>query len=181
MGLPCRNNVGNHCWRLGIHKICLKFKTHFKHWDVFFLSFQETDKLEEEKSTLQKEIAELQKQKDKLELILDAHQPICKVPRSHQSAQQADSYKILKEEKYEESARGSKVNLPRIELSSTVLEPEALHTPTLMKTPSITPFTPNLVFTYPGTQESCSTAHRRLSSSSSGGDQSPSSSSILTL
>ncbi|XP_075692990.1 fos-related antigen 1 [Rhinoderma darwinii] len=145
----------------------------------------ETDKLEEEKSSLQKEITELQKQKDKLELILDAHQPICKVPRNRQPAQQADSYKILKEGSHEESARGPKVNLPRIELSSTILEPEALHTPTLMKTPSITPFTPTLVFTYPGTQESCSTAHRRLSSgSSSGGDQSPSSinsSTILTL
>ncbi|XP_044126320.1 fos-related antigen 1 [Bufo gargarizans] len=145
----------------------------------------ETDKLEEEKSSLQKEIAELQKQKDKLELILDAHQPICKVPQDHQPAQQADSYKIFKEESYEESARGPKVKLPRIEISSTVLEPEALHTPTLMKTPSITPFTPTLVFTYPGNQESCSTAHRRLSSSSSsGGDQSPrsfSSSTILTL
>ncbi|KAG9475298.1 fos-related antigen 1 [Eleutherodactylus coqui] len=145
----------------------------------------ETDKLEEEKSSLQKEIAELQKQKDKLELILDAHQPICKVPRNHQPAQQADSYKMLKEEPQEESTKGPKVKLPRIELSNTVLEPEALHTPTLMKTPSITPFTPNLVFTYPGIQESCSTAHRRLSSSSSSaGDQSPnslSSSTILTL
>ncbi|KAG8563661.1 hypothetical protein GDO81_016168 [Engystomops pustulosus] len=145
----------------------------------------ETDKLEDEKSSLQKEIAELQKQKDKLELILDAHQPICKVPRDHQPTQQTDSYRILKKEAHEELARGPKVKLPRIELSSTVLEPEALHTPTLMKTPSITPFTPTLVFTYPGTQESCSTAHRRLSSSSSsGGDQSPSSlssSTILTL
>ncbi|XP_077148749.1 fos-related antigen 1 [Ranitomeya variabilis] len=144
----------------------------------------ETDKLEDEKSSLQKEIAELQKQKDKLELILDAHQPICKVPRNHLPAQHSDSYKLLKEEPHEESSRGPKVKLPRIELSSTVLEPEALHTPTLMKTPSITPFTPNLVFTYPGPQESCSTAHRRLSSSSSGGDQSPSSlssSSLLTL
>ncbi|XP_075043625.1 fos-related antigen 1 [Mixophyes fleayi] len=145
----------------------------------------ETDKLEEEKSTLQKEIAELQKQKDKLELILDAHQPICKVPCSHQPNQRLNASKFFKEEPHEELPRGPKVNLPRIELSDTVLEPEALHTPTLMKTPSITPFTPTLVFTYPGPHESCSTAHRRLSSSSnSNGDQSPgslSSPSLLTL
>ncbi|XP_063802234.1 fos-related antigen 1 [Pseudophryne corroboree] len=142
----------------------------------------ETDKLEEEKSTLQKEIAELQKQKDKLELILDAHQPICKVPCSHQPNQRMNSSKLFKEEPHEEPARGPKVNLPRIELSDTVLEPEALHTPTLMKTPSITPFTPTLVFTYPGPQESCSSAHRRLSSSSnSSGDQSPGSLSSPTL
>ncbi|KAM4721990.1 fos-related antigen 1 [Rhinophrynus dorsalis] len=144
----------------------------------------ETDKLEEEKSSLQKEIAELQKQKDKLELILDAHQPICKVPFSNHNKQQVDSSRLVKEEPNEESARGPKVNLPRIELSETLLEPEALHTPTLMKTPSITPFTPNLIFTYPGPQESCSTAHRRLSSSSSSsssGEQSPGSLSSPTL
>ncbi|KAM8940327.1 fos-related antigen 1 [Pelodytes ibericus] len=133
----------------------------------------ETDKLEEEKSSLQKEIAELQKQKDKLELILDAHQPICKVPRSCPQNQKEASARTVKEEPHEELARGSRFNLPRIELSETLLEPEALHTPTLMKTPSITPFTPTLVFTYPGPQESCSTAHRRLStSSSSSGEQS---------
>ncbi|XP_063293424.1 fos-related antigen 1 [Pelobates fuscus] len=127
----------------------------------------ETDKLEEEKSSIQKEIAELQKQKDKLELILDAHQPICKIQHSDHHERKVASPRTVKEEPHEELARGPKVNLPRIELSETLLEPEALHTPTLMKTPSVTPFTPTLVFTYPGPQESCSTAHRRLSSSSS--------------
>nr|DBA17153.1 TPA: hypothetical protein GDO54_002640 [Pyxicephalus adspersus] len=143
----------------------------------------ETDKLEEEKSSLQKEIAELQKQKDKLELILDAHQPICKVSHSQQNSQQVGSSKLIKEEPHNEEARGHKVRLPRIEISDTILEPEALHTPTLMKTPSITPFTPTLVFTYPGPQESCSTAHRKLSTSSSNsnGDQSPGSLNSPTL
>ncbi|XP_053305668.1 fos-related antigen 1 [Spea bombifrons] len=139
----------------------------------------ETDKLEEEKSSLQKEIAELQKQKDKLELILDAHQPICKIPNQHD--QKGGSPRTVKKEPQEELARCPKVNLPRIELSETLLEPEALHTPTLMKTPSITPFTPTLVFTYPGPQESCSTAHRRLSSSSSSAEQSPGSLDSPTL
>ncbi|KAM4617878.1 fos-related antigen 1 [Discoglossus pictus] len=141
----------------------------------------ETDKLEEEKSALQKEIAELQKQKDKLELILEAHQPICKVPHSSHQGQKVASPKLVKMEPREEQARGSKANLPRINLSETILEPEALHTPTLMKTPSITPFTPSLVFTYPGPQESCSTAHRRLSTSSSSGEQSPGSLNSPTL
>uniref|UniRef100_A0A8C5MLB7 FOS like 1, AP-1 transcription factor subunit n=1 Tax=Leptobrachium leishanense TaxID=445787 RepID=A0A8C5MLB7_9ANUR len=143
----------------------------------------ETDKLEDEKSSLQKEIAELQKQKDKLELILDAHQPICKIPGSDHRDQKVRSPRTVKTEPHEELNRYSKVNLPRIELSETLLEPEALHTPTLMKTPSVTPFTPTLVFTYPGPQESCSSAHRRLSSSSSNssGEQSPGSLDSPTL
>ncbi|XP_038818449.1 v-fos FBJ murine osteosarcoma viral oncogene homolog Ab [Salvelinus namaycush] len=40
----------------------------------------ETDELEEEKSALQNDIANLLKEKEKLEFILAAHQPICKIP-----------------------------------------------------------------------------------------------------
>ncbi|XP_052009522.1 fos-related antigen 2 isoform X2 [Xyrauchen texanus] len=40
----------------------------------------ETEKLEEEKADLQKEIDTLQKEKDKLEFILVAHNPVCKLP-----------------------------------------------------------------------------------------------------
>ncbi|KAJ7345014.1 hypothetical protein JRQ81_000964 [Phrynocephalus forsythii] len=40
----------------------------------------ETDQLEEEKSTLQTEIANLLKEKEKLEFILAAHRPACKIP-----------------------------------------------------------------------------------------------------
>lgn len=43
-------------------------------------SFQETDKLEDEKSGLQNDIANLMKEKERLEFILAAHQPICKIP-----------------------------------------------------------------------------------------------------
>lgn len=39
----------------------------------------ETEELEEEKSGLQKEIAELQKEKEKLEFMLVAHGPVCKI------------------------------------------------------------------------------------------------------
>ena len=46
----------------------------------FALSFQETDQLEDEKSALQTEIANLLKEKEKLEFILAAHRPACKIP-----------------------------------------------------------------------------------------------------
>nr|O02761.2 RecName: Full=Protein c-Fos; AltName: Full=Cellular oncogene fos; AltName: Full=Transcription factor AP-1 subunit c-Fos [Ovis aries] len=40
----------------------------------------ETDQLEDEKSALQTEIANLLKEKEKLEFILAAHRPACKIP-----------------------------------------------------------------------------------------------------
>lgn len=45
---------------------------------------QETDQLEEEKSSLQTEIANLLKEKEKLEFILAAHRPACKIPEELQ-------------------------------------------------------------------------------------------------
>lgn len=48
--------------------------------DSPLLSLQETDQLEEEKSALQAEIANLLKEKEKLEFILAAHRPACKMP-----------------------------------------------------------------------------------------------------
>ncbi|XP_004618488.2 fos-related antigen 1 [Sorex araneus] len=116
----------------------------------------ETDKLEDEKSVLQREIEELQKQKERLELVLEAHRPICKIPEGPERDPGGPS-----------SPRGPARPVPCISLSpGAVLEPEALHTPTLMTTPSLTPFTPSLVFTYPSTPEPCASAHRRSSSSS---------------
>lgn len=49
-------------------------------WLIALLSPQETDQLEEEKSALQAEIANLLKEKEKLEFILAAHRPACKMP-----------------------------------------------------------------------------------------------------
>ncbi|XP_066533145.1 v-fos FBJ murine osteosarcoma viral oncogene homolog Ab [Hoplias malabaricus] len=46
----------------------------------------ETDKLEDEKSLLQNDIANLQKEKERLEFILAAHRPICKIPSELDSA-----------------------------------------------------------------------------------------------
>ncbi|XP_069501120.1 fos-related antigen 1 [Ambystoma mexicanum] len=182
----------------------------------------ETDKLEDAKSVLQKEIAELQKQKEKLELILEAHKPVCKVPEDSDSDDESGGLSSLlltqppitvKQEETPDCEvpstsdamvtsvatgthgprlrRNSSKPVPRIDISAGYLEPESLHTPTLMTTPSFTPFTPSMVFTYPSLQdtepctsssvmrEPCSAAHRR--SSSSGGDQSSDSLNSPTL
>lgn len=45
----------------------------------------ETDMLEDEKSSLQNDIANLMKEKERLEFILAAHQPICKIPSEQDS------------------------------------------------------------------------------------------------
>lgn len=120
--------------------------------------------MEDEKSGLQREIEELQKQKERLELVLEAHRPICKIPEGDKKDTGGSG-----------STSGAGAGsppapsrpVPCISLSpGPVLEPEALHTPTLMTTPSLTPFTPSLVFTYPSTPEPCSSAHRKSSSSS---------------
>lgn len=55
------------------------------------LCAQETDILEEEKAELEAEISELQKEKERLEFVLVAHQPNCKIPyqeQAHQSSAQ---------------------------------------------------------------------------------------------
>lgn len=46
----------------------------------FSLPWQETDQLEDEKSNIQNDIANLLKEKERLEFILIAHKPICKIP-----------------------------------------------------------------------------------------------------
>ncbi|KAG7331866.1 hypothetical protein KOW79_005835 [Hemibagrus wyckioides] len=46
----------------------------------------ETDKLEDEKSVLQNDIANLLKEKERLEFILAAHRPICKIPSQMDSS-----------------------------------------------------------------------------------------------
>ncbi|XP_061467764.1 protein c-Fos [Rhineura floridana] len=48
----------------------------------------ETDQLEEEKSVLQTEIANLLKEKEKLEFILAAHRPACKIPEELQFSEE---------------------------------------------------------------------------------------------
>ncbi|XP_062380427.1 fos-related antigen 1a isoform X2 [Sardina pilchardus] len=131
----------------------------------------ETDQLEDDKSRLQKEIANLQKEKEKLELVLEAHRPICKTQDSD-SDSDSDSrpkFPTLRGIKIEPAdsdlPRPSKSAQPKADKpkpkitippppapassSAIHIESEALHTPVLMSTPSLTPFTSSLIFTYP--------------------------------
>ncbi|KAG9328463.1 hypothetical protein JZ751_024415 [Albula glossodonta] len=187
----------------------------------------ETDRLESDKAELQKEIAGLEKEKEKLELVLEAHKPICKIQSSDSDSDSSSSGgpsgpagrgRIKTESPDSTSPPGPssckkcpakpKITLPAPQSPS---EPEFLHTPTLASTPSLTPFTASLIFTYPPTapldsshlsptppscssalgtvqsvpsqkpQQPCSTAHRRSSSSGDQSDHSLNSPTILTL
>ncbi|KAG1929157.1 proto-oncogene c-Fos [Pimephales promelas] len=191
----------------------------------------QTDKLEDEKSRLQKEIAELQKQKEKLELVFEAHKPICKVQDSDSDSDSNSDLPSLSGIKIEpadpdlpgpsgELKSYAKPNKPKPKITipppasaSTVtsapLESESLHTPVLISTPSLTPFSASLVFSYPSSSmdissvtssqalslapsqhgtsqlsrnpEPCGVAHRRSSSSGDQSDHSLNSPTILTL
>ncbi|XP_040904554.1 fos-related antigen 1a isoform X2 [Toxotes jaculatrix] len=129
----------------------------------------ETDQLEDEKSRLQKEIAELQKEKEKLELVLEAHRPICKIEESDSDSDPNPSISSLggiKMEPEDFSRPGPstklstkmekpkpKITIPTKPLTSSApaaaTESESLHTPVLTSTPSLMAFTAGMVFTYP--------------------------------
>uniref|UniRef100_A0A8C6UQM3 FOS-like antigen 1a n=1 Tax=Neogobius melanostomus TaxID=47308 RepID=A0A8C6UQM3_9GOBI len=185
----------------------------------------ETDELEDEKSRLQKEIANLQREKDKLELVLEAHRPICKIEDSDSDSEPHPSLATLegiKLEPADESRPGPsskpivkmekpkpKITIPPKPMASTAAivasESESLHTPVLISTPSLTPITCGMVFTYPASvldtsasssshgashhgqvhqtqaAQPCGIAHRRSSSSGDQSDQSLHSPTILTL
>ncbi|CAG09792.1 unnamed protein product [Tetraodon nigroviridis] len=190
----------------------------------------ETDQLEDEKSRLQKEIEVLQKEKDKLELVLEAHRPICKIGDSDSDSDPVPTISSLgiKMEREDPEIPGPSTKLPtkvqkpkpKITIpskpvaaasssssSSSALnnESESLHTPVLTSTPSLTPFTTAMVFTYPSApletggssaphsssqqggssqphaHEPCGIAHRRSSSSGDQSDHSLHSPTILSL
>ncbi|XP_041420148.1 fos-related antigen 2 isoform X2 [Xenopus laevis] len=155
----------------------------------------ETEKLEQEKSGLQKEIAELQKERDKLEFMLVAHSPACKISTNDRTncSQSVRPVKVvIKKEPVEEDIALAKVIdktqrsvIKPINIAGGFFNEEPLNTPVVMS--STSPNTSNLVFTYPSVldpdssaspSESCSKAHRRSSSS---GDQSSDSLNSPTL
>nr|XP_031540772.1 fos-related antigen 2 isoform X2 [Vicugna pacos] len=171
---------------------------------------QETEELEEEKSGLQKEIAELQKEKEKLEFMLVAHGPVCKISPEERRSPPASGLQplhsgssggvgavVVKQEPPEEdSPSSSSAGLDKAQRS--VIKPisiaggfygeEPLHTPIVVtSTPAITPGTSNLVFTYPSVLEQESPASPSESCSkahrrsSSSGDQSSDSLNSPTL
>ncbi|XP_067841236.1 fos-related antigen 2 isoform X1 [Heptranchias perlo] len=135
----------------------------------------ETEKLEEEKSGLQKEIANLQKEKEKLEFMLVAHKPLCKLAPGNDGRRHSPSPEpragrtvnanavVVKQEPVEQAMSASSslsktqrsVIKPVTEITianSYFLEAEPLNTPVVVtSTPAanITPCTTSLVFTYP--------------------------------
>ncbi|XP_061581522.1 fos-related antigen 1a isoform X2 [Cololabis saira] len=130
----------------------------------------ETEDLEDEKSRLQKEVADLQKEKEKLELVLEAHRPICKIEDSDSDSDpnpsSSSSLGAIKLEPEESSRPGPSTKLrvkmekpkPKITIpskpptstaSTFTTESESLHTPILTSTPSLLSFASSMVFTYP--------------------------------
>ncbi|XP_024130608.1 fos-related antigen 2 [Oryzias melastigma] len=143
----------------------------------------ETEKLEEEKADLQKEIENLQKEKDKLEFMLVAHNPVCKLPLSerHQPQQQQQCSLLPLSMR---PGVGSRAQMNQVvvkqepedgddDLSKpqrSVIKPicisgagggglycpdgDSLNTPVVVaSTPATTPNAPNLIFTYPNMLE----------------------------
>ncbi|KAM6924158.1 fos-related antigen 1a isoform 2-T2 [Xenentodon cancila] len=149
----------------------------------------ETDQLEDEKSRLQKEIADLQKEKDKLELVLEAHRPICKIEDSDSDSDpnppSSASLGAIKLEPEESSRPGPstklrvkmerpkpKITIPTRPATSTTTtfttESESLHTPVLTSTPSLLSFTSGMVFTYPSGSSDASSSIASQSTSHQG-------------
>ncbi|XP_056623727.1 fos-related antigen 2 isoform X2 [Triplophysa dalaica] len=143
----------------------------------------ETEKLEGEKADLQKEIETLQKEKDKLEFMLVAHTPVCKLPpeERHQSSHSQQcaplsvtmrsnlvsrslmnslSPVVVKQEPLEEDdEEEGKVHhsvIKPICLSSGMFcsDGDSLNTPVVAaSTPVSTTSNPSLIFTYPNILE----------------------------
>ncbi|KAG7464490.1 hypothetical protein MATL_G00166160 [Megalops atlanticus] len=188
---------------------------------------KETEELEADKARLQKEIADLQKEKERLQLVLEAHRPICKIV-DLDSDSDSETCSALSPTRVADSDLPGpllrtekpkpKITLPPATLAPAVstalsgpLDSESLHTPILICTPSLTPFTTSLVFTYPSAPldvggaagpshhhgspassplgmaqqppcpQPCGVAHRRSSSSGDQSDHSLSSPTVLTL
>uniref|UniRef100_A0A3Q2PMN2 FOS like 1, AP-1 transcription factor subunit a n=1 Tax=Fundulus heteroclitus TaxID=8078 RepID=A0A3Q2PMN2_FUNHE len=138
----------------------------------------ETSELEDEKSRLQKEIADLQKEKEKLELVLEAHRPICKIEDSDSDSDSGPSLSSLgaiKLEPEESSIPGPstkrpvkmdkpkpKITIPAKPVASVASvvasESESLHTPVLISTPSLLSFSTGMIFTYPSSSSEAGTS-----------------------
>ncbi|XP_035288658.1 fos-related antigen 2 isoform X1 [Anguilla anguilla] len=141
----------------------------------------ETEKLEEEKADLQKEIEVLQKEKDKLEFMLVAHNPVCKLPpdERHQGAhsQQCTPLSlsmrsglvsrnalsslnpvVVKQEPLEDDREPQRSVIKPICLGGMGgvygSDGDSLNTPVVAaSTPASTPSAASLIFTYPSMLE----------------------------
>ncbi|KAM9571671.1 fos-related antigen 2-like isoform 1-T1 [Salvelinus alpinus] len=142
----------------------------------------ETEELEDEKADLQKEIETLQKEKDKLEFMLVAHNPMCKLPPDdrhqggHHHQQQCAPLPltmrnnlcprglinpvVVKQEPQEddEDGKSQRSVIKPICLGGgggIYCDSDSLNTPVVAaSTPASTPSAPSLIFTYPSMLES---------------------------
>ncbi|XP_005991652.1 protein fosB [Latimeria chalumnae] len=159
----------------------------------------ETDQLEEEKAELESEIAELQKEKERLEFVLVAHKPGCKIPYEDMpdlTAQPSTSAEVsslgmaVKEDpfgppSYPSAPHQFQQNLG-VQVPGAALAEVAFcssfyaHSEPLSDTyPANPSYTSSFVFTYPE-GSTCGATHQRNSSSDQSSD-SLSSPSLLAL
>ncbi|NXP71823.1 FOSB protein, partial [Ramphastos sulfuratus] len=128
----------------------------------------ETDQLEEEKAELESEIAELQKEKERLEFVLVAHAPTCKVPFEDLgplAPAPAEVSTLSKDEAV--GAQG-----PTTSSSSSSSYPSYFFNPGVVASgpPNHPPaFTSPFVFTHPE-GATCGASHQRSSSSDQSSD-----------
>ncbi|KGL85554.1 Proto-oncogene c-Fos, partial [Tinamus guttatus] len=156
----------------------------------------ETDQLEEEKSALQAEIANLLKEKEKLEFILAAHRPACKMPEELRFSEELAAAAAL--DLGTPRPREASRSVPDMDLpgassfyasdweslgAGTSGELEPLCTPVVTCTPCPSTYTSTFVFTYPEADAfpSCAAAHRKGSSSNEPSSDSLSSPTLLAL
>ncbi|XP_036405767.1 proto-oncogene c-Fos-like [Megalops cyprinoides] len=90
----------------------------------------ETDRLEDDKAVLQAEIASLLKEKERLELILAAHKPLCKIPDDTEAdfREPLDSPQLLsalEEGKLPEGGAADAPSLPELDGSTVPAVPTA--------------------------------------------------------
>ncbi|XP_007909891.1 protein fosB [Callorhinchus milii] len=146
----------------------------------------ETDQLEEEKAELQSEVSELQKEKERLEFVLVAHKPACKIPYQDDlspqpstsgevSALEMASLLDIKESPFARNFasgshphQGSQVSIgasmAEVSFGSSFYSHcEPLNTPVVNPSPNSS-YTSSFVFTYPE-GSSCGVLHQRNSSS----------------
>uniref|UniRef100_A0A672HRS5 BZIP domain-containing protein n=1 Tax=Salarias fasciatus TaxID=181472 RepID=A0A672HRS5_SALFA len=138
----------------------------------------ETEKLEDEKADLQKEIESLQKEKDKLEFMLVAHNPVCKLPMEERHQQSMHQHQHQQQQHH--MAMRAPINQVVVKqepedledavgkTQRSVIKPiclgggggmycpegDSLNTPVVAaSTPAATPNAPSLIFTYPNMLE----------------------------
>ncbi|XP_055519761.1 protein fosB [Leucoraja erinacea] len=141
----------------------------------------ETDELEEEKAELQSQIAELHKEKERLEFVLVAHKPACKIPFQDPLNTQPPSAAGA-----EVSSLGLPLGMDGKEPTLTGNYPPGCHLPAevpfsspfyppcqtvqpFLNSSADTSYTSSFVFTYPE-GSSCGLVHQRNSNSDQSSD-----------